>query len=183
MRATGLILGATLLLAACGGGAGQATSTPATVAGNTAAASTVTFTADMTAGNEVPAITDAEKTGSGKATITFDVKRDAAGKATSATVSIKATLTGFPTTTEITLAHIHGPAAPGVNAGVVVPFKTDANAPIALTTGGTTFTKDGVVLDKADVLQQILDDPGKFYVNFHSKLHPGGVIRGPLTKT
>ncbi len=194
MRSIALALGGALLLSACGGAATAPSATPAaatsaapTVAATTAApsptqASSLKFTADLKATNEVPPVPNDEKSGSGKATVTFDLTRDGSGKIVSAKVSIQATLTGFPTSTAITLVHIHGPAAAGANAGVQIPFKTDADNPILLATGGTTFTKDGVVFDKADVLQQIVDDPSKFYVNFHSKVNPGGVVRGQLTK-
>lgn len=193
MRSLAIVLGGAMLLAACGGAAAPAaapsTAAPTpTVAATTAApsptqAATVKFTADLKSENEVPPIANDEKSGSGKATVTFDVTRDAAGKATSAKVSIQATLTGFPATAAVTLAHIHGPAAAGANAGVQIPFKTDADNPLTLTGGGTTFTKENVVFDKADILQQLLDDPSKFYVNFHSKTNAGGVVRGQLTKS
>lgn len=187
MRSLAIVLGGAVLLAACGGTATPAaTSAPPTVAATPAPTATqatsLKFTADLASTNEVPPISNDEKSGSGKATVTMDLTRDAAGKVMSAKVSIQATLSGFPTTTAITLAHIHGPGAAGANAGVQIPFKTDADNPINLTTGGTTFTKDGVVFDKADILQQIIDTPANFYVNFHSKVNPGGVIRGQLVK-
>jgi Cu/Zn superoxide dismutase len=64
-------------------------------------------------------------------------------------------------------AHIHGPAEPGANAGVVVPFASAAS-PI---TGTATLT-DAQVAD----LQA-----GKYYVNVHTAANRGGEIRGQIT--
>lgn len=65
-----------------------------------------------------------------------------------------------------TAAHLHGPALPGQNAGVVVPF-ANAETPI---TGQTTLTSGQV----ADLLA------GKWYVNVHTSTYPGGEIRGQV---
>jgi hypothetical protein len=130
--------------------------------------------------NEVPPIANDEKSGSGKATVVFDLTRDGSGKITGAKASIDATFTGFPATASITLAHIHQAPA-GQNGGVKIPFKTDAAAPLILTAGATTFAKADVTVDP-DLMQQIIDKPGDFYVNFHSAANPGGVVRGQLTK-
>jgi hypothetical protein len=65
-----------------------------------------------------------------------------------------------------TAAHLHGPALPGQNAGVVVPFP-NAQTPI---TGQTTLTS----AQAADLLA------GKWYVNVHTSTYPGGEIRGQV---
>lgn len=65
-----------------------------------------------------------------------------------------------------TAAHLHGPALPGQNAGVVVPF-SNAQTPI---TGQTTLTS----AQAADLLA------GKWYVNVHTSTYPGGEIRGQV---
>ena len=65
-----------------------------------------------------------------------------------------------------TAAHIHGPAEPGANAGVLVPFANPAS-PIKGTVDLTP--------------QQAADlKAGKEYVNIHTKENPGGEIRGQL---
>ena len=174
MRRVTTIIASALLMAACGGGAAAPSATPA------AAANQVKFTADLQPSNEVPPIANDEKSGTGKATVTFDLTRDSSGKITAAKASIDATFTGFPPTTAITLAHIHQAPA-GQNGGVKVPFKTDADNPIALSGGAGSFSKKDVDVDPA-LMQQILDGPSGFYVNFHTKVDPGGVMRGQLVK-
>lgn len=68
---------------------------------------------------------------------------------------------------DATAAHFHGPAAVGVNAGVVVPIKGALASPIR---GEATITPE----QAADLLA------GKWYFNVHTAANPGGEIRGQL---
>jgi hypothetical protein len=65
-----------------------------------------------------------------------------------------------------TMAHLHGPAMPGANAGVAVPFAS-AESPIQ---GEATLNS----LQIADLIA------GKWYVNVHTAANPGGEIRGQV---
>ena len=65
-----------------------------------------------------------------------------------------------------TMAHFHGPAMAGQNAGVVVPFASAAD-PIK---GEATLTD----AQAADLLA------GRWYVNLHTRAHPGGEIRAQV---
>ena len=68
-----------------------------------------------------------------------------------------------------TAAHIHGPAAAGVNAGVAVPFDPPKAA--------SGEIKGSKVLTDA----QIADlQAGKYYANVHTDANKGGEIRGQL---
>ncbi len=66
-----------------------------------------------------------------------------------------------------TAAHFHGPAQPGANAPVVVPLQQPLTSPIK---------------GKATLTDQQMNDllANKWYVNVHTKEHPGGEIRGQV---
>jgi hypothetical protein len=179
MRLLAIAIGTALLIAACGGAA-QPSPTAAPPTAAPAAANKVVFNADLKPENEVPPVPNEEKSGTGKAIVTFDLTRDSAGKVTAAKASFDITLTGFPTTTAIILAHIHEAAA-GTNGNPIVGIKTDSANAITLTTGGTSLKQADVTVDAA-VAQKILDNPAGYYVNVHSKVNGGGVCRGQLTK-
>jgi hypothetical protein len=66
-------------------------------------------------------------------------------------------------------AHIHGPADPGTDAGVVVPFTGNLASPI----------KGSATLTDAQIAQL---EAGKWYVNIHTAANKGGEIRGQLVR-
>jgi CHRD domain len=66
-----------------------------------------------------------------------------------------------------TVAHIHGPADPGADAGVVVPFTGSLASPIK---GSATLTDTQIGQLEA----------GKWYINIHTAANKGGEIRGQL---
>jgi len=70
-------------------------------------------------------------------------------------------------TTNTTGAHFHAPAAPGANAGIIIPF---TGFPAA--TSGT-YSGSAVVTD----LQKTQLFAGLWYANIHSSTYPGGEIR------
>src|SRR5688500_12114805 len=139
-----------------------------------------TFTMALTTANEVPPITGTEAGASGNVTIRLNITRDAANTITAATVDFVCTLTGFPTTTTITAAHIHEAAA-GVNGPVRVNTGVASDVPLA--GGAGSFTKNAVNVTDLSIIQRILDNPSAFYFNVHSALNPGGVIRAQLVRT
>jgi hypothetical protein len=85
------------------------------------------------------------------------------------TVSLKLTytVTWSKLTGPATMAHIHGPAPAGKNAGVLVVLGDNPTSPIH---GSTTLTKAEV--DELNAAQ--------LYVNVHTAAHPKGEIRGQL---
>jgi hypothetical protein len=182
------IMAGGLVAAACGGaGSGAASSAPvaaATTARATTAAPTATpqtvyvFTADLLAANENPPIADAEATGSGTTTVTLTTTKDATGKITAATAKFEIVLKGFPATSMITISHIHKGDAK-TNGNVVLDSGMKATEAIALTTGGTTITKDNLTTSP-DLAAALIASPGDYYYNVHSQLHAGGVVRGQL---
>jgi hypothetical protein len=69
-----------------------------------------------------------------------------------------------------TAAHIHGPADPGANAGIVVPFSGNLASPI----------KGSATLTDAQIAQL---EAGKWYVNIHTEANKPGEVRGQLVRT
>jgi hypothetical protein len=181
-RVLTLLAAVGLVTAACGGaGSGAATTAPVAVATATPApspANTFVFTADLQAANENPAITDAEATGSGTATVTIFTAKDTSGTIIGANAKFEIVLKGFPSTTMILISHIHKGDAK-TNGSVVVDSGMKATEPIALTTGGTSITKDNLAVAAA-LAADIIANPGNYYYNVHSMVHPGGVVRGQL---
>lgn len=141
-----------------------------------------TFTADLRPANEVPPISDAEASGSGNVTVTFDITRDAANNITAATATFVVNLSGFPAGTPINIAHIHQSPA-GTNGTIVISTSLQAGE-VVLANGSGSFTKSGIPVQQQFLasVQQILDNPSGFYFNVHSTAHPGGVARGQLVR-
>lgn len=139
-----------------------------------------TFTADLRASNEVPPIGNAESTGAGTATITFDTTKDAAGNVTGGTATFVVSFSGFPAGTPINAAHIHQ-AAVGINGAIV--FSTAlAAGEVTLANGSGSFTKTGIAPADPATINAIINNPAGFYFNAHSTMNPGGVVRGQLVK-
>lgn len=126
-----------------------------------------TYSTVMTGGNEVPPVVT---TGTGTATVVLNAAQ------TQLTISVAfQNLIGVYAN-----SHIHGPASPGVNAGVRWGFTgvaagwvfSNANHDGVLTnflvTSGITPT------DVANL------NNGLMYVNIHSDFRPGGELRGQL---
>ena len=68
-----------------------------------------------------------------------------------------------------TMAHFHGPAPAGKNAGVMVPINGDLASPIK---GSVTLTDD-----QAKALVN-----GDLYFNIHTAMNKGGEMRGQIEK-
>lgn len=146
---------------------------------------TITFTAQLSPANEVPPVANAESTGSGTATIVFEIDRDSAGVMTDAVVNFQVNLAGFPANTPLTMAHIHTGAA-GTNGGILVDTGLMAGE-VTLATGAGSFTRNDIGNSGTNGLtlaetQDIIANPGNFYFNVHSVLNPGGMARGQLVR-
>src|SRR5262249_12379558 len=120
-----------------------------------ASAETIKMKAALDAKSEVP---PTQSNGSGTADVTYDTA--------SKKLSWKVTYSGL--TGPATMAHFHGPAAPGENAAPAVPIPD----PKSGVEGSATLT--------AAQEKDLMD--GKYYVNFHTDANKGGEIRGQVTK-
>jgi hypothetical protein len=141
-----------------------------------------TFSALLQTSNENPPITGAEATGSGNATITFDVTRDSSGNITAAKTTFVVNLSGFPPGTPIRIAHIHTGGA-GVNGAVVIDTGLTPADGLTLASGSGSFSRTVDVPSTGfAVVNQILGTPSAFYFNAHTLVNPGGVVRGQLDR-
>lgn len=174
MKRLSIGLVAALTLAACGGGASQASPTPlrTTAAPTTAAptpATKVVFTADLKSTEEVPPVANAESSCSGTATVTLD-------KAANSAV-FEVELKGCPAAAAPTIMHIHR-GAKGANGGVVVNSGLVAGE-WKLTAGAGKITKNIATIDAA-LVSEIIASPSGFYFNVHSAVNGAGVVRAQL---
>jgi hypothetical protein len=115
----------------------------------------VKMTADLSGGQTVPPVQTA---GKGAATVMFNKDNN----------ELSWTVTYSGLSGPATMAHFHGPAAVGANAGVVVPFQGNVESPIK---GKATIT----AAQAKDLLA------GMWYINVHTQKNPGGEIRGQVT--
>jgi CHRD domain len=99
---------------------------------------------------------------SSKGTGTFAASLDTTSKVLTYTLTFEG-LTG-----PATAAHIHGPAAKGANAGVVVPL--GSGAPTSPVNGTATLTDEQIADLRA----------GKYYANVHTEANKAGEIRGTI---
>ncbi|WP_293911591.1 CHRD domain-containing protein [Deinococcus sp.] len=123
---------------------------------------TSTYAATLSPASEVPAVT-ATATGDATLTLNEDTK----------TATLSGSVSGL--SGDLMMAHIHGPAAVGSNAGVL--FMLDLTNTSAAKTA-TIKNKDAIItLTDA----QITDlKAGKYYVNVHTAANAGGEARGQL---
>src|SRR3954467_1787257 len=151
MRFLGVLaLVASVAAAGCGSDSPTTPSQPNTVA----------FSATLLPANEVPAISNAEQSGRGTATITFNLTRNSAGAIQSGTVDFHYDLTGFPAGTTITASHIHTGAS-GVAGAVLISTGQSAATSLGLPngTGSSEFRNVTGQGTDAATLQAIIDNP------------------------
>jgi hypothetical protein len=116
-----------------------------------------TYSVVMTGAQEVPPVATA---GLGTCIVTLD---DVSG-----VVTVSGSFSGL--TTSATLAHVHGLAGAGANAGILITLSE---------TGGTSGSVSGSgTLSPANVTGML---GGLTYLNIHTTMHAGGEIRGQIT--
>jgi CHRD domain len=122
-----------------------------------AQAAPMSLTVPLTGAQQVPPL---QISGSGTANLTYDPS----------TRVLTWSITYSGLSGPATMAHIHGPAPEGKNAGVEIWLSkrgSEATSPI---TGKATLT--------AAQAQQLM--AGDMYINVHTQAHPAGEIRGQI---
>lgn len=123
-----------------------------------AQAAPVSFDVPLTGAQQVPPV---QTSGSGSAALTYD--------ASTRVVTWNISFSGL--SSQATMAHFHGPAAAGKNAGVKVWLSQKGTKEVASPmTGQDTLSPDDAKMFEA----------GDMYINVHTKDHPGGEIRGQV---
>lgn len=123
-----------------------------------AQAAPVSFAVPLTGAQQVPPV---QTSGSGTANLTYDPS--------TRVVTWNITFSGL--SSQATMAHFHGPAAAGKNAGVKVWLSQKGNMDVTSPISGqATLSPDDAKMFEA----------GDMYVNVHTKNNPGGEIRGQV---
>ncbi|MBM3549372.1 MAG: CHRD domain-containing protein [Alphaproteobacteria bacterium] len=125
--------------------------------GGSTAQAPINLRASLSGAQEVPPVASPS---TGSATLTYDA----------ASKRLTWSVTWSPLNAPATMAHFHGPAAPGANAGVALPI---GGAGMTSPANGQATLNDA---QAADLLA------GRWYINIHSSAHPGGEIRGQVTR-
>lgn len=127
------------------------------LAGAPARAETVHYKAMVMPSTEVPPVTNSQAMGQLQATYDTDSK----------VLTYDVTYSGL--TGPATMAHFHGPAPVGKNAGVMVPVSGELASPIK---GQATLT--------AEQAKALAD--GDMYFNIHTAANKAGEMRGQIVK-
>ena len=122
----------------------------------------------------------APSTASGVAWPTVAVRRDAGGTITSGRVTFDVNFSIDPGATIVGL-HIHRGTSPQ-NAPVVIDSGVSGASPVSSPSGKGNITRSVEVTSATglNVLADLLNNPGGFYVDLHTAAIPGGLIRGQL---
>jgi len=132
--------------------------------------------------NEFPPITDQNVSGIG--TVTSIITRDGAGKPTSALVTFDVSYTGFAPDTTFTGLHIHlGPA--GFNGPVTINtgLRSEPGDPSGSGTLRYEVEADVTLTNVLASLESLVFNPAATYINLHTSVFPGGVIRSQMLST
>ncbi|MDB5361962.1 MAG: hypothetical protein JWO51_3259 [Rhodospirillales bacterium] len=124
-----------------------------------AEAKTWTYSVVLNGKSETPATMSK---GKGHGTVKYD----------DATKEMSWNITYAGLTGDATAAHFHGPAKPGVAAGVLVPIGPKGGTVISPVIGSATLSDD----------QATALTGGMMYFNVHTAANPAGEIRGQVVK-
>ena len=133
-------------------------------------------TVALSTASEVPPITTVNASGIGTITV-LPTRNPVTGVITGGLVNFSVNYT-FPGAVTFTGLHIHQSPV-GVNGNVVINTGlSGVNTVVSSTgTGSVTYNVPNV---SATLIQGLVTNPAGFYVNLHSTINPGGVVRGQM---
>lgn len=136
-------------------------------------------TVTMTNEKEVPPVTN--QPGNAVVTITASPTRDDKGAITGGNVAFSMQY-NFDSAITLTGLHIHE-GADGVNGPVVINTGISAanNVVLASGKGSANFVVPVTTANATGALQRMIANPAGFYVNLHSTVNAGGVVRQQLS--
>ncbi|HYD98440.1 MAG TPA: CHRD domain-containing protein [Alphaproteobacteria bacterium] len=114
--------------------------------------------ATLSPASEVPPVANSQA--KGDAMVSYDP----------ATMMVSWTVNYSGLSSDFAGAHIHGPAGPGANAGVMVPLASAGSAPNGKLEGSAKLTPE-----QAQALQS-----GQTYINIHTANNKAGELRGQI---
>lgn len=122
-----------------------------------ASAAPMSFDVPLSGAEQVPPV---NTPGSGVAHLTYDP----------ATHMLSWRITYENLSGPVTMGHIHGPAARGRNAGVKIWLTEKGKEAASPITGEASLSAE----DEKEMMA------GEWYINLHTKAHPGGEVRGQI---
>src|SRR5262245_27218320 len=139
------------------------------------------FKTVMSTANEVPPITGVDTAATGW--VTVRVNRDGAGALTNATVTFDVNHSNSGPLT-FTGLHIHHPGVAGVNGPVVINTGVGGASPVESTTGSGNITRvvnvDASAPAMLAALNALISAPDTAYINLHTTVNAGGVVRSQM---
>lgn len=150
------------------------------VRGQTRSAGLMTFQVPMSPANEVPPVTNLEA--SGQALVSIRALRSEAGTI-EAGYAVFDVNYRFPGAVDFTGLHIHDGLA-GANGPVRLDTGITGAASVARATGFGNLTGRVLVNSALGLasLNSLAVHPERHYLNLHTRVHPGGAIRGQLAE-
>ncbi|MEP7362683.1 MAG: CHRD domain-containing protein [Acidobacteriota bacterium] len=144
----------------------------------------VTLEANLSTLNQNPPVTGRDASGRAMIEIRFDQATTGGANPSTTKATVSVNITATTTQNEVaTAAHIHR-GARGMNGPVVIDFNLPAATNTVagqMATIATTFeVTDSTMLA---TLNEIVNNPGAFYVNVHTQSNPNGHIRGQLAES
>jgi len=150
------------------------------VRGQTRSAGLMTFQVPMSPANEVPPVTNLEA--SGQALVSIRALRSEAGTI-EAGYAVFDVNYRFPGAVDFTGLHIHDGLA-GANGPVRLDIGITGAASVPRATGFGNLTGRVLVTSAPGLasLNSLAVHPERHYLNLHTRVHPGGAIRGQLAE-